>query len=343
VKVIFSPRQQQHDPQTFFVAGKPHAHPEVPERAERLLSAALHSGLTLEEPVDYELEHVSAVHTPRYLHYLQTIVARWSRIKGSSQEVFPGVHPDRRDCGYPASAEGQVGFHHADLSCPIGPGTWHGALWGAHTAAHAAQMVLEGGGACYGLARPPGHHAARDYAAGFCYLGNSAIAATVLRQSFKRVAILDIDVHHGNGTQDIFYGRADVLTVSIHADPVRFYPFFWGHADERGTGDGVGFNLNIPLARGTGDDAYLRTLAAAIDSINRYSPDALVVALGLDAYEGDPLQGLAISTAGFGRIGQQIGEMSLPTVIVQEGGYLAEELGTNLSSFLEGFMGGHGR
>ncbi len=343
MKVIFSPAQKKHDPQSFFVAGNLHPHPEVPERAERLFAAAQRSGLIAEEPVDYQLEYIQAVHTPRYLHYFENIFTRWSRIKDATQEVIPGVHPDRRDCGYPASAEGQAGFHHADLSCPIGADTWNGALWSAHTAAHAAHQVLGGESVCYALSRPPGHHAARDYAAGFCYLGNTAIAATVLRQSYQRVAILDIDVHHGNGTQDIFYDRADVLTVSIHADPVRFYPFFWGHADERGTGDGGGFNLNIPLARGTSDDVYLQTLAAAIDSIDRFSPDALVVALGLDAYEGDPLQGLAISTVGFGRIGHQIGEMSLPTVIVQEGGYLADELGTNLSSFLEGFMDGHKR
>ena len=201
--------------------------------------------------------------------------------------------------------------------------------------------MIDGDGACYALARPPGHHAARDYAAGFCYLGNTAIAAEALTQRFKRVAILDVDVHHGNGTQDIFYDRSDVLTVSIHADPVRFYPFFWGHASERGTGDGEGFNVNLPLIRGTADNDYLQSLEAAIDDISRFSPDALVVALGLDAFEGDPLRGLAITTGGFGRIGRRIGEMKLPSVIVQEGGYLSDALGTNLSSFLEGFMLSH--
>ena len=135
--------------------------------------------------------------------------------------------------------------------------------------------------------------------------------------------------------------RADVLTVSIHADPVRFYPFFWGHADEQGVGDGEGFNINLPLARGTGDDEYLRTLDSALDSIKHFSPEALVIALGLDAFERDPLSGLAISTAGFSRIGKRIGSMALPSVIVQEGGYLTEELGLNLSSFLEGFMSSH--
>lgn len=343
MKIVFSQKQKEHDPQAFFVAGNLHPHPEVPERAAILFAAARHSGLTAEEPVDYGLEHVRAVHSPRYLNYLENIFTRWSRIKGSTQEVVPGVHPDRRDCGYPASAEGQAGFHHADLSCPIGAHTWHSALWSAHTAAHAAYQVLSGNHASYALCRPPGHHAAKDYAAGFCYLANTAIAATVLRQKFERVAVLDVDVHHGNGTQDIFYDRADVLTVSLHADPVRFYPFFWGHANEQGSGEGEGFNVNLPLSRGTGDDDYLQTLDVALDAIHRFSPDALVIALGLDAFEGDPLRGLAISTAGFGRIGKRIGAMSLPTVIVQEGGYLSAELGSNLTAFLDGFILGHGR
>ncbi len=342
MKVIFSRQQKRHHPQAFFVSGCPQTHPEVPERADRLLAAALESGLAAEEPIDYGLEYIKAVHSPRYLHFLENIFTRWARIKGGSDEVIPGIHPNSSDCGYPASAEGQVGIHQADLSSPIGPYTWDSALWSAHTATHAAFRVIEGDGAAYALARPPGHHATRDYAAGFCYLSNTAIAAEVLTQRFKRVAILDVDVHHGNGTQDIFYARADVLTVSIHADPDRFYPFFWGHADERGSGDGEGFNINKPLTRGTGDEDYLQTLEAAIDDISRFSPDALVIALGLDAFEGDPLRGLAITTAGFGRIGKRIGEIKLPTVIAQEGGYLSNELGENLSSFLEGFMLSHG-
>lgn len=342
MKVVFSDRQKRHNPQAFFVAGCLQQHPEVPERADRLLAAALQSGLFLDAPDDYGLEYIKTVHSTRYLHYLENVFARWTRNKNRSEEVMPGIHPDRRDCGYPASAEGQAGFHQLDLSSPIGPHTWESALWSAHSAAHAALQVIAGDGACYALARPPGHHAARDYAAGFCYLGNTAIAAEALTQKFKRIAILDVDVHHGNGTQDIFYTRADVLTVSIHADPVRFYPFFWGHADERGEAGGEGFNINLPLIRGTADDDYLRTLDGAIDNISRFSPDALVVALGLDAFEGDPLRGLAITTDGFGRMGRRIGEMQLPSVIVQEGGYLSDALGTNLSSFLEGFMLGHG-
>jgi acetoin utilization deacetylase AcuC-like enzyme len=337
MKVIFDERQKRHYPRSFFSSGSPQPNPEVPERADRLLAAAKSLGLIEEKPLDYGLEYVAKVHTERYLTYLKNIHLRWSRIEGGSGEVVPGIHPDRRDGGYPKSAVGQAGWHHCDTASPVSADTWDSALWSAHTAAHAARLVLAGEAACYALSRPPGHHATREVASGFCYLGNAAIAAEVLRTTHDRVAILDVDVHHGNGTQEIFYDRADVLTISLHADPVRFYPFFWGYAEERGTGAGEGFNLNLPLARGTADDEYLKALDTAIDAIGKFSPTALVVALGLDAFEGDPLRGLAITTPGFARIGRRIAEFELPTVLVQEGGYLSDELGDNLSSFLRGF------
>ena len=174
-------------------------------------------------------------------------------------------------------------------------------------------------------------------AGGFCYLNNSAIAAQELRSQHGRVAIIDVDVHHGNGTQGIFYRRRDVLTVSLHADPQRFYPFFWGYAHERGEGEGLGCNFNLPLPRGTGDDDYLVALNRGLDRVRAFRPGAVVVALGLDAFEGDPLAGFAITTAGFARIAKAIADLGLPTVLVQEGGYLCDELGPNLASFLSGF------
>jgi acetoin utilization deacetylase AcuC-like enzyme len=202
---------------------------------------------------------------------------------------------------------------------------------------HAAKQVLYGEAACYALARPPGHHAGRDLVGGFCYFNNAAIAAETLLSVHRRVAILDVDVHHGNGTQDIFYRRGDVLTVSIHADPVRFYPFFWGYACERGDGAGLGANVNLPLPRKTGDDAYLDALELALSRIDEFVPDALVVALGLDAFAGDPFQGFAVTTDGFGRIAERIAALKLSTVLVQEGGYLCDELGDNLAAFLQAF------
>ncbi len=204
--------------------------------------------------------------------FLQTIHERWSRIEGASDEVIPNIHPDRRTASYPRSAVGQAGFHQADTSCPIAAGTWEAAYWSAQSAVHGADLMAAGEQAAYVLSRPPGHHAFADLAGGFCFLNNSGIAAERLLKAGKRPAILDIDVHHGNGTQGIFYERGDVLTVSLHADPVRFYPFFWGHGHERGEGAGRGCNLNLPLARGTGDDEYLKTLETAFDTFGHSVP-----------------------------------------------------------------------
>ena len=170
-------------------------------------------------------------------------------------------------------------------------------------------------------------------------MNNAAVAAALLRGRYDRVAIVDVDLHHGNGTQGIFYRRADVLTVSLHADPIRFYPFFWGHAHERGAGAGLGYNLNLPLPRGSEDDAFLAALDRGLEQVAAFAPGALVVALGLDAFEGDPFGGLAVSTPGFAEIGRRLAALGLPTVIVQEGGYLCDALGDNLASFLAGFEG----
>ena len=253
---------------------------------------------------------------------------------------MPNIHPDRRDFSYPASAVGQAGYHMADTACPIGADTWNSVYWSAQTAVHAARLVRDGAPAAYGLCRPPGHHAFADIAGGFCFLNNSAIAAAELRRQHERVAIVDVDLHHGNGTQGIFYRRDDVLTVSLHADPVRFYPFFWGHASERGEGPGLGFNCNLPLPRGSGDEPFMEALGVGIERVRAFAPGALVVALGLDAFEGDPFGGLAVSTPGFARIGAALAALGLPTVVIQEGGYLCDALGDNLASFMDGFGNG---
>jgi acetoin utilization deacetylase AcuC-like enzyme len=338
MKVVFSDEQLRHSPAEIVSSGKLVPSPEIPARAERLLAAATSAGLVREAPVEYGLDPIAAVHSSRYLAFLEKIFVRWQRIPDASADVFPNIHPPTRDALYPASAVGQVGFHVFDGGCPITADTWDSARWSAWSAVHAAYEILGGAAACYALARPLGNHAGGDLAGGFCYLNNSAIAAQVLRGEYERVAILDVDVHHGNGTQDIFYERNDVLTVSLHADPVRFYPFFWGGADERGRGDGEGCNLNLPLARGTGGDDYLVALDAAIAAIKGFGAEALVVALGLDAYAGDPLAGLGLSTADFGRVGKRIGALGLPTVLVQEGGYPSDQLGANLVAVLQAFI-----
>ncbi|MEJ8571379.1 histone deacetylase family protein [Microbaculum marinum] len=337
MKVVYNEAQKLHYPQHFVASGTITANPEQPERADRLFAAAVGIGLEHEMTVDQGLAGISAVHTPEYLQFLQHAHERWRRREGASAEVIPNVHPVRSTSGYPESVDGQAGFHMADTACPISAETWDAVRMSASTAVQAARHVLDGESSIYSLCRPPGHHAYADMAGGFCYLNNSGVAAQCLRGDHDRVAILDVDLHHGNGTQGMFYRRPDVLTVSLHCDPARFYPFFWGYADERGEGPGLGYNMNLPLPRHAGDAEFLEALDAAIGRIAAYSPGALVVALGLDAYEGDPFGGLSVTTTGFARIAEKIAALRLPTVIVQEGGYLCDELGANLASFLTGF------
>ncbi len=343
MKAVFDPAQKAHHPKRFLVSGAWQQSPETPERAEILLRALEALDLAVETPPDSGPEAIAAVHDERYLTFLQGIYPRWSRIEGAPDEVVPNVHPVSRRgeaaAGYPASAVGQVGYHVMDGAAPINAETWRSVYAGAQSAIRAADLVLGGEALAYALCRPPGHHASADMAGGFCFLNNAAVAAERLRAQHPRVAVLDVDVHHGNGTQQIFYRRDDVLTVSLHADPVRFYPFFWGYAAETGEGAGAGCNLNLPLPRGTADEAYLTALDGALQRIADFAPGALVVALGLDAHESDPFQGLAITTDGFARITERIAALKLPSVIVQEGGYVSEALGSNLKSALQGFLG----
>lgn len=336
MKAYLDDRQRAHDPKHFMANGKVLPNPEQPRRVAVLKAGAEAAGCGFATPTDHGMGPIAALHSAEYLTFLRTIHGRWRRIPDAGAEVIPNIHPDRREASYPRSAVGQAGYHQADTACPIAEGTWEAAYWSAQTALCAAAAVLQGERASYALSRPPGHHAFVDLAGGFCFLNNSAIAADWLRAQGHRVAILDVDVHHGNGTQGIFYARPDVLTVSIHADPLRFYPFFWGHAHERGEGAGIGANLNLPLARGTGDEDYLRTLDIALARIADFGTEILVVALGLDAHENDPLKGLAVTTPGFARIGAAIAASGLPLVLVQEGGYLSDDLGGNLTRFLEG-------
>ncbi|MDF0601853.1 histone deacetylase family protein [Psychromarinibacter sp. C21-152] len=340
MKTIFDDRQWAHDPRHFMANGAILPNPEQPERIAVLKAAAEAAGCGFAAPADAGMGPIAALHSPDYLVFLQTIVKRWQRIEGAGAEVIPNIHPAARSDGYPRSAVGQAGYHQADTACPIADGTWQAAYWSAQTAVAGADAVAGGERAVYALSRPPGHHAFGDLAGGFCFLNNAGIAAERLRAKGLRPAIVDVDVHHGNGTQGLFYDRDDVLTVSIHADPVRFYPFFWGHAQERGAGRGMGYNLNLPLPRGTDDAAYLAALETALQRVAAFGTDVVVVALGLDASVDDPFQGFAVTQDGFARIGAAFAATGLPCVFVQEGGYLSDSLGANLTRVLTGFEEG---
>ncbi|MDV4146279.1 histone deacetylase family protein [Shimia sp. FJ5] len=338
MKAVFDERQWRHDPKHFIASGAIRPNPEQPKRIEVLHAGALAAGCQFEAPKDAGIGPIAALHSPEYLAFLKTIYPRWRALPDAGEEVIPNIHPLARSNSYPTSPVGQAGYHQGDTACPIAEGTWEAAYWSAQSAITGADLLLGGEHAAYVLSRPPGHHAYGDLAAGFCFLNNSGIAAERLRKAGLRPAILDVDVHHGNGTQDIFYRRDDVLTLSIHADPTKFYPFFWGHVHERGDGAGLGYNLNIPLSRGIGDEDYLVALDTALNRIDDFGTDVLVVALGLDASIDDPFDWLRVTKEGFSRIGAALAKTGLPVLFVQEGGYLSDSLGENLTRTLSGFQ-----
>jgi acetoin utilization deacetylase AcuC-like enzyme len=337
---VFHEDQKLHAPKTFIVSGKPQPIPERPERIDMLMEGVKAVGSQVLTPPPVMLDDMAIIHDRRYLNFLATLLERWSHIPDSSEIPLPNVYALGRSSlppvTYPDAVVGQAGYHLGDGACPVTPVTLQSALASAATAIHAANLLLGGQRHVYALCRPPGHHAGPDNAAGFCYFNNSALAAETLTRAGKRTAILDIDVHHGNGTEAIFYDRADVLTVSIHADPRRFYPFFWGYEHERGKGAGEGHNLNLPLERGTKIAAYCSALETALKAVSDFAPDVIVIAAGLDIAVDDPFKGFAIETSEFETIGKMIARLGLPMLAVQEGGYPSPSLGANLASLLKG-------
>ncbi len=337
---LFDDIQRSHAPETFLVAGRPQPIPEKPVRVDMLLKGVGFVGSQVLQPPPIDFAVVGLVHTQQYLTFLQTLRERWGHIPNSSDIPLPNAYAIQRSTlppiSYPEGVVGQAGYHLGDGACPVTEHTLAAALASAACAVEGAKRLRGGERLVYALCRPPGHHAASDLAAGFCFFNNSALAAEVLTQAGQRVAILDIDVHHGNGTEAIFYDRSDVLTVSIHCHPKRFYPFFWGYAEERGRGEGEGFNLNLPLEKGTDINAYLAALDVALQRISDFEPTHLVLAAGLDIAIDDPFKAFAIRTEDFAQIGVRIAQMRLPIVVVQEGGYPSDSLGDNLASLLKG-------
>jgi len=306
---------------------------ESPKRAE-----AVRAGIgATEAAFDHGEAPLRAVHSEAYLALLWSAHKDWraaGREGDAGAYAWPVVRRRPLDL---ERIDARLGAHSFDASSPIAEGTWEGAYWSAQTALTALGAVFGGDRTAFALCRPPGHHAGADYLGGYCYLNNAAIAAEAAVAAGKRVAILDIDYHHGNGTQDIFYGRGDVLFVSIHADPVMDYPYFWGHADETGEGEGEGATLNLPLRRGTDLAAYLPALNTALERIAAFAPDLLVVSYGADTYAGDPISHFRLQTSDYRVLGERIAGLGLPTLIVMEGGYAVDALGANVGSFLESF------
>jgi acetoin utilization deacetylase AcuC-like enzyme len=285
---------------------------------------------------------LEAVHTAGYLAFLRDGPAAWDALPEHGPELVPNIHPSPEMLGngarMGATVIGQLGWFTADTSCPIAAETWPAACAAAAGAIAAADEAAAGRHA-YALARPPGHHAYAARAGGHCYVNNAAVAAQRLRaRGLARVAVLDIDSHHGNGTQGIFWDRADVLFVSLHGNPEGYYPWYVGHAEERGGGAGDGFNLNFPLVRGTGDAGWLAALEDGLGAVRRFGPDALVLSLGFDASEHEPLGFLTVTADGFARAGAAVAKLGVPTVVVQEGGYNTDLLGGLLERTLGAFI-----
>ena len=337
--VFYDESHQFHNPEMWFFRGVAQKSREVAERAWVMKSALLEAGHEVRPPADFGRAPIERVHTTRYLDFLEIAYKDWIALEGTGPEVVANMFPIGKEPGYPKIISGRAGFHMEDLSCPINEGTWRAAYGAAQTALSAADAVAKGKGniQTYGLCRPPGHHAFAERAAGYCYLNNAAIAAQYLRDhGADRVTILDIDVHHGNGTQDIFYDRGDVQFVSLHGDPANFSPFFWGYKEQIGRGEGEGATVNFPLPLGINEADYLDALSVALKSVEAFRPDALVISLGLDTFIGDPYAAFGITTAGYGRIAAKINALKKPSVVLQEGGYLCPELGENLVTFLRG-------
>ena len=347
MRAFYHPDQALHDPQQFMRYGRLVQPKDLPARSEELLGALAALGVAPAQPAEHGTAPALGVHTPHYLRFLAGVWERWAQLPDHGPEVWPNTFPywsgrpeeaARPSC--PAEGiVGEVGWYLGDLSVPMGPHSWTSTLRSCETAVSAADALIAGERAVYALCRPSGHHARADRASGFCYLNNTAIAAQRLRGHYERVAILDIDAHHGDGTQQIFYNRADVLTISIHADPVNYYPFFTGYAGETGLGAGEGFNLNLPLAHGADGDAMAAAIERASERIRAFAPQALVVALGFDAHRLDPIGVLKLEAPDFARCGALTRALALPTLIVQEGGYALGALGDCLAAFLEGVDG----
>ncbi|MCR6475300.1 histone deacetylase family protein [Variovorax sp. ZS18.2.2] len=333
----FHPEQLKHRPLSYLSRGKMRTPQEVPERALHLVQAARSLAFDVRAPDDFGAAPLVAVHGMDYLRFLEEAHAEWVRVGPDwGDEVMSNVFV--REGNALRGVLAKAARYLADGSCPVGEHTYRSAYWSAQSALAAADAIGNGGAReAYALCRPPGHHARAEGAGGFCYLNNAAIAAQALRAKYGRVAVLDTDMHHGQGIQEIFYDRADVLYVSIHGDPTNFYPVVAGHDDEQGVGAGVGFNVNLPMPHGSSEDVFFDRLAAAVQVLQRYQPDALVLALGFDIYHEDPQARVAVTTQGFGRLGTAIGGLGLPTLIVQEGGYHLESLEDNARSFFTGF------
>ncbi len=333
--IIRNKKHHIHRPEYEIDELKTKKHQEQPERISIIEKAISRSDIPHKfvEVKRKDEDILQNIHTKELINNIKAI----SNSCDEDEYNVPYVFPPKP---FSARLSGQikhVSYHCMDLGTPIGKHTFEQSLLSVSIAHNCADYILEGGRLIYGLCRPPGHHAGSNIYGGYCYFNNAGICANRLL-SFGKVAILDIDYHHGNGTQEIFYGTDAVYYVSIHGDPDTEYPYFSGFDDEIGSGQGFGYNYNLPLPKGTTEDEYLNALGKALDKINSFKPDALVVSLGLDAYKSDPICEFKLEIESYNKIAKRIKATGYPTVVLQEGGYCIEELGNLAVSFFKGMM-----
>ena len=339
MKTFYTPAHLEHAPKEEFEGGRLSPAVEVPARAERVKAEIERRKLgPIVAPGAFGDGPILAVHDGALVTFLAGAHARWRKRWPESEQAIPSTWPgrrlrDRRD----GEIEAALGSWCFDAATPIVKGTWAAARAAVDVALSAAEAVHDGEHAAFALTRPPGHHAASDLFGGYCYLNNVAIAAQWFADKGLRPAILDVDYHHGNGTQAIFYRRADVLFTSIHADPSFAYPHFLGFADERGEGAGEEANVNYPLPMFTDWSGYAPALDAALARVKDFGADVLLVSLGLDTFENDPISRFKLRSADYLRMGERIAAHGLPALFVFEGGYDIDALAGITANVLEGF------
>jgi acetoin utilization deacetylase AcuC-like enzyme len=348
MKIFYSDTHRKHQPPfEVFDGGKRVPYLENTDRMDRILAVLEKTDWAeLALPADFGLEPIYGVHDREYIAFLASCWNEWlaadPEVAAAPEEhaFLPATFALRRKPRVPSTLLGKAGYYLMDLSACIVEGTFEAALSSANCALSAAELIssstVNNPSSAFALCRPPGHHAGKDYAGGYCFINNASVAANWLSSKGK-AALLDIDYHAGNGTQDIFYERDNVLTISLHGDPDFEYPHYAGYADETGAGDGLGFHRNFPLPKGTGNEGYLSALNEALNLTKNYKPNYLVISAGMDTFDGDPLGTFKVTRAGYAEIGKRIAALGLPTAIIMEGGYANDALGTNIVTLLENF------
>jgi acetoin utilization deacetylase AcuC-like enzyme len=343
MQTVYTERHKLRDSKTELHGGVLVPPFECPARAEYIVGRVRDVGLgEVIGPRSFGLDPVLRIHDADFVKFLETCWADW-QAEGFEGEALATVWPSRAmpRMRVPKNIDGRIGYYALASETSISQGTWEAACASADVALTGQRLVADGAPAAFALCRPPGHHASTDMFGGYCFFNNAAVAAQAFRDGgASRVAVLDVDFHHGNGTQEIFYKRDDVLFLSLHGDPVDAFPYFLGHADETGAGAGEGFNVNYPMPPGTPYGKWAEALDDACARIASFGPDALVVSLGVDTFEKDPISFFKLTSEDFTRYGERIAKLGLPTLFVMEGGYAVTEIGVNTVNVLQGFENG---